>query len=44
LCNLVFAGAMNGRDEKQRAEMLEEINAPLDPMEQWDLAMRGFGG
>jgi hypothetical protein len=39
-CNLAYHLQLDGADnEVQRAEFLEELNAPLDPMEQYDLAM-----
>lgn len=39
LCNVVFAVVAEGKDRKQRDELLAELNSSLDPMEQWDQAM-----
>lgn len=39
----MFAVIMQGRDGKQREELLEELNAPLDPMAQWDQVMGRIG-
>ncbi len=30
-CNVVFFLAMDGRDEKESKQFLNELNAPLDP-------------
>jgi hypothetical protein len=39
----VFSVMMEGRDAKQRDELLDELKASLDPMEQWDQAMAQMG-
>lgn len=31
MCNVVFALLVDGRNSEQRDELLEELNAPLDP-------------
>ncbi len=36
LCNVVFARLMQDRDADQRKEIMEELTASLDPMEQAD--------
>lgn len=43
VCNVAFAVMMDGLDPKQREEVLEELRAPLDPMEQWDQVMGRAG-
>lgn len=43
VCNVAFAVMMDGLDSKQREGLIEELRAPLDPMEQWDQVMNRAG-